>query len=133
MKTRLKTYGEFMKAITIVQGVHGGVKLICNKPYQYVLLETHVKPWNSKETRKSFLVRLYIKNIIWKMNVSKFIQRIEGFELLGRRVMHGEQVAVIVNAQEGVNQETGEAVTMLTITTMHSTTPIKILSTLIQL
>lgn len=132
MKTRFKTYGEFKKAITIVNAIGGGIKIICNLK-NYVLLETQYKPWNTKDMKTTFLVRLYIKEVLWKCQLSKFIQRTEGYELLGRRVMVGEQVAVIVNKVDVVNSETGEPDINLTISIMHRNTPTHILASQIQL
>ena len=116
MRSRYRTFGEFMAGITIVNGETGGVKIICSLK-NYVLVETKVKPWISPATRKAYLVKLYFKLILQHIALSKKIQRIIGYEMLGRRVFYQEQVAIIADAVEVVDQDSGEMTYKLRIFT----------------
>lgn len=79
MKTRLKTFGEFEKQITIVHRPKGGIKIMCSLK-EYVIIEKDIKPWNTPDTRMTFLANLYIKEILLSINPSK------GYP--GRKVMN---------------------------------------------
>jgi len=114
MLSRPKTFGEFYKGITIVHRENGGVKIICKRG-EFVILETRYKPWNSRDTKTTFLINLYIKEVLSKVDLSKKIKRPEGFELLGKRCLHNEQLLIICGWEEMANTETGEIVKMLTL------------------
>ena len=114
MTSRPKIFSEFMAGITIVHRDNGGIKIIC-KLKDYVLLESRFKPWNTPDMRKTFLANLYIKEVLLKINISKYIQRPEGFELLGKRVLYRDEVVVICSWKELVDKETGELTKILTL------------------
>lgn len=132
MRVRLKTFGEFVKGITIAHKEDGGVKILCQRK-GFLMLETNFKPWNTKDTRKSFLVKYYIEEILWKCNPSKKISRIEGFELLGKRCMYCDTLGVIMDAWDVVDKETGETDTKLIIVTRLRTAPFETLKSNVQL
>lgn len=114
MQSRPKTFTEFQKHVVIVNRPGGGVKIVC-KLKDYVILETKLKPWNTPAMRKTFLGNMYIKQILMTVNEMKHIKRIPGYELLGRRKLYHNTPVVICDAVEGVNPETGEMQTMVTI------------------
>ena len=68
MRTRYKTYGEFLKAITIVHRKEGGVKIICSLK-RFVLIECNFKPWKTDQTKKTFLARVYIDEVLKKVKL----------------------------------------------------------------
>lgn len=134
MKTRLKTFSEFKKGITYVSLLNGGARIFSSiSPRPTVLAESRTKFWNSKETKKGYLLHLYINHVIWKADPSKKITRIEGFELLGRRIMHNDIIAVIIQAQDVVNTDTGEVDVKLLVCNKLSTNTFTILKSSIQL
>lgn len=135
MRTRYKTYGEFLKGITIVHRKDGGVKVIC-RCKRYVLASMDMLPWNTKKTRTSFLVRLYINEVLRRINVSPKIERIEKFVLLGTRCLIGGDLCIIVNAYQVVDAETGEVDDQLlafNVGNPFRTAPFKILKSKVKL
>lgn len=133
MKTRLKTFGEFEKQITIVHRPKGGIKIMCSLK-EYVIIEKDIKPWNTPDTRMTFLANLYIKEILLSINPSKRIPRQEGYELLGARCMYNDEMVVICSWRELVDKNTGEITKMLTLAgRWRSPTPFKVLISEVQL
>lgn len=120
MKTRLKTYKEFLAGIIMVNTTDKGVKFVCKKK-NYVMLHAQVKPWNTVATKKSFLVRLYIKEIVQKINPSKKIARIKDFELLGGRCAYNGRTMIVCDKYEGVDPETGNMDTVLVVVHLSRT------------
>lgn len=118
MQARPKTFSEFQKQVIIVNRPGGGVKIIC-KLKDYVILETKLKPWNTPAMRKTFLGNMYIRQILMRVSEMKHIQRPPGYDLLGRRKQFRSQPVVICDAFEGVNPETGEMQTLVTICYIH--------------
>lgn len=131
MKTRLKIFTEFVNGLTIAYS-ETGCTIVC-KLKRYVLLDVKYRPWVSPQTRKGFLVKMYIEEILWKANPSKLIQRIHGFELLGRRCMHRDELSVVVDAADMVNPETGEMTKQLTIANHWIKHPFKVYETDVQI
>lgn len=116
MKSRYKTFSEFTSAIKIVYRSNNGVKIFCMvKGKEYVILETGYRPWNSEQTRRRFIIRLYIREILSKHSMNKRITRIEGFELLGQRCLYLDQLHIICSSEDLVNTETGEITKKLLI------------------
>lgn len=107
MKSRYKTYIEFLEQTKVVHRPGGGIKIFCEKNIS-MILESRFKPWNSPETKHSFLVKLYIREVLWKQELSKKIARIEGFEWLGKRVVYKKHLSVVCDTGEVVDPETGE-------------------------
>lgn len=134
MTTRFKTYREFLSGLEIVYCEGDAVKIICNlKPKRYVMEHFAIKPWNSKNTQRYFLVKLYIEKILWAINPSKFIQRTAGFELLGKRVMYMEALAIVLDAVQVTHPDSGEVDEEFTISNHSRTHPFKILKSQIQI
>ena len=133
MTARPKTFNEFLKRITIVSTEAKGCKIICDLK-RYVLVECRTKPWNTPDTRKTFLANLYIKEILLRVNMSKKIKRPEGYELLGAKCMMNDNVYTICGWREVVDRDTGEIIKQLTLTgRWNSPTPFKVLINQVQL
>jgi len=117
MRTRYYTFEEFLKHITIVsrahKGIHG-VMIVC-KLKRYVLIKTEFPLWNSKFTRRSYLAKLYIAEVLRKKNVSLKIARIPGYELLGRRCTRRGDTLIICGHWDVVDTDTGELDTQLLV------------------
>jgi hypothetical protein len=130
MKARYKTFSEFMKDIKIAHEPPD-VLIVCRNHILY----RGAKPWNSQRTRKTFLARIYIKEVLQKKDVSKLIKRIEGYELLGKRCLHNDFLAIICGTQEVVNTETGEMQIMATVVSVNAyrNDPFKVLLNQLQL
>ncbi|MBP8982243.1 MAG: hypothetical protein KBG19_04330 [Bacteroidales bacterium] len=136
MKSRFKTYSEFVSAIKIVYRSNNGVKIFCMvKGKEYVMLEIKYKPWNSELTRNSFLARMYIKEILSKHTIGKHIKRKDGYELLGHRCLHMDRIYIICGSEEFVNTQTGELTQKLLIVNAAAAheRPIKIFINQVQL
>lgn len=118
MKTRYKTYSEFTKQILIVEitegALRGGVSIICRQQ-SFVILKTKFKPWNSKQTKRCFLSKLYFKEVLCKHVVSQLVPRIEDYQWLGRRVSYQGSPFVVVDGWEGAHKDTGEVLRCLRI------------------
>ncbi len=124
MQARPKTFTEFQKHVVIVNRPGGGVKIVCTLK-NFVILETKLKPWNTPAMRKTFLGNMYINQVLMRVNEMRHIQRTPGYELLGRQKLYHNTKVVICNAVEGVNPDTGEMQTLVTIchmTTYHNST-----------
>lgn len=133
MNIRFKTYSEFLSATQIVYRSNNGVKIVCRiKGKEYVVFESKFRPWNTDMTKNGFMVKLYISEVLWGKSISKKITRRPGFELLGRRCMYHERMAVICSAEEMVNKETGEVMQRLTLAHKNER-PFKIMQNQIQL
>ena len=132
MKSRYKTYKEFIESITLVHDQQTGYKIICNLK-SYVVVQSKVKPWNTPETRKSFLVKLYITQVLQKHTMSKRFPRIEGYELLGRRCMYNDYICIVCDSVELVHRETGEVKNQLTLFGDNRSNPFKVLINQVQL
>lgn len=132
MRARVKTFGEFVKAITIAYTQSNGFKIICNLK-NYKLCESSVKFWNTPHTRKTFLAHLYIENILWKHTLSKTFPRKEGYELLGRKCFYKDNLAIVCDAIDVVNKDTGEVIKQLSIVTTNRQHPFKVLITEVQI
>jgi len=132
MQTRFKTLSEFYKSITLINRPGGGIKILCRRN-NHIIVETKTKPWNTPDTRHYFLVKLYIREILFGKNVSKRITRITGYEFLGRRCMYKDDICVIISWVEGVNSQTGEVMYNFTISKGEQNHPFDVLSINIQL
>jgi hypothetical protein len=132
MKVRFKTFSEFGKGLRLVHCDDGGVKLVCYRTNR-VVVQSPSKLWSSKDTRKSFLVKLYINEVLWKANPSKLIQRIKGYEILGKRVMYNNMVAVVADSFEAVHKETGEVQEILVIVNNWRVNPFQVLKSRVEL
>lgn len=121
-----------MKAIVISHTQSGGYKIICTLK-KYLLCESRQKPWNTPLTRKTFLAKLYIEEILKKHTMSKLIRRIDGYEYLGKRCLYKDNVCVVCDAVEVVHQETGEMTYLLTLVNNNRTQPFKILIAEVQI
>ena len=133
MKLRPKIFSEFMLGIQIAYPHGGGVKIIC-KLKSYVLVDTKHKPWNTPDTRRTFLANLYIKEVLLKLNISNKIKRIKGFELLGKKCFYREELLTICSWKEMVDKETGEMTKQLTLAGRFLTpTPLKVFINEVQL
>lgn len=130
MQLRFKTYSEFLKGITIAYS-ENGCTIIC-KLKSFVLLDTKFKPWDTPATRKSFLVKMYAKQVLAKCNPSKKIKRIPGYEMLGKRCMHQDELSIICDAVELVDTQTGEQVMQYTIFNHWVGHPFKVFENQIQ-
>jgi hypothetical protein len=115
MNIRFKTFSEFMNGIKLVNRPAGGIKIVCGIGDRYVLLESKFKPWNTPDTRRIFLVKMYLKEVLEKANPSKKIQRVPGFELLGKRCLYRDAVSIICDAVDMVDPDTGEMTKRLKI------------------
>ena len=137
MQTRYKTFSEFIHSTRIAykqSSGANGVLIVCKAHLNsQVLFENKFKPWNSEATRRIFLIKLYIKNILLAINVSKHIRRMAGYELLGKRCLYRDHVSVICDAWEVVNQETGEVSKKLSISNELYNHPLDLLITEVQL
>lgn len=125
MKSRFKTWSEWQKGIKVAK-MGRRVLIYCNLN-KITILDSPVRPWNSRETHTSFMVKLYFKEVLLKHAMSRQIERIPGFELLGARCLYRDRIYVVCQAAEVVNQETGEVDVKLTIFSDHLTHPIKVL------
>lgn len=114
MTARPKTFDEFIRAVTITYNAAHGCKIICNLK-KYVVAECKTKPWNTVATRRTFLINLYIREVLLKSNLSKLMQRPAGYELLGRRCMYGNDIVTVCSWEELVNTDTGEVTKRLTL------------------
>lgn len=133
MTTRPKTFNEFVKAITIVYNASSGCKITCNLK-RYVLVECRVKPWNSVSTRRTFLINMYIREVLLKTNIPKCIRRPAGYELLGKRCLWRDQVVTVCAWVELVNPQTGEVTKELTLAgRWHTPVPFKAMENEVQL
>lgn len=129
MRLRYKTYLEFAQQIKIVNRIFGGRTIVCSLN-DAVVLKTPTKPWNSPQTRKSFLVKLYIEQVLQKINVSEKISRMPGYELLGKRFKRNGDTLIIVSSVEVVDTSTGEVdeeLLVKNITNPFRLSPFKIL------
>lgn len=109
MRSRYKTFKQFFEGIRIAYDSDGGCTIIC-KLKNFVILKTVSKPWNSKETKIRFLIRLYFEQVLEKINLSKKIQRIEGYELLGKRCYEGDYLYIICDCWDSTDVDTGETI-----------------------
>lgn len=133
MNCRPKLFSEFKSGIRIVNRAGGGIKILCMRD-KFVMLESKFKPWNSVETRMTFLKNLYIKEILQKINLSKKIKRPEGFELLGARCLYNDEVLIVCAWKEMVDPNTGEVTKQLTLAgRWRSPAPFKIMMNQVQL
>lgn len=133
MTSRPKLFSEFLKGITVANTSNSGCKIICNLK-QYVLVDCKFIPWNSKDTKRTFLSNLYIKEILMRVNLSKKIRRPGGYELLGARCLYRDQMLTVCGWQELADKETGEIVKQLTLAGRFGTpVPCKALITEVQL
>lgn len=114
MKARFKVFSEFIKGITIAFDDKGGCTIICDLK-KYVLLKTNVKPWHSVKTKQQYLMKMYFAEVLEKHTIHKNIQRIKGYELLGKRAYHADQLFIICDAQEMVEKTTGEMTHQITM------------------
>lgn len=89
-----------------------GVIITCMKN---VLVKTTIRPWNSPDTRSSFLAKVYIEHVLQKKSLPDNIMRIEGYELLGKRCSYKEHTIIICSTKEMVDTETGEMITRATV------------------
>lgn len=131
MKTRYKLYSEFLASIHIANIARR--TLIYCKYGNKIIFDSPFKAWNTSDMKRIFLIKLYIAEILYKKNLSKSIERMEGYELLGRRCMYADHVAIIVNKEEVVNKETGEVLCQLLISNDNRTHPFRVLSNEVQL
>lgn len=131
MKVRFKKFSEFVNGITIAYG-DTGCKIICNLQ-NYVLLDVKFKPWSSPKTRQIFLAKMYMNEVLAKANPSKKIQRIEGYQYLGKRVMYRDQLSIICDAIEMVDPETGDMTTQIKIFNSRLSHPLKVFINEVQL
>ena len=133
MQSRPKTYGEFESGFMIVNRPGGGVKMI-TKRKGFVFFESKLKPWNTPAMKTTFLKRLYIAEILMRVNLPAKIRRPEGFELLGARCIHRKERVVICAWKELVDSETGEQNKQLTLSgTWRTGAPYKALLNEVQL
>ncbi len=130
MRTRFKTFSEFTKQITIARRLFGGRLIVC-KVNKTVLIKGP-DLWNSERTKKSFLVKLYIDEVLKKKEISPKIRRISNYELLGLRMQYKRDTVVVADAWEVVDAATGEVGMQLlvaSITNPFRTQPYKIVVT----
>lgn len=132
MRSRYKTYAEFVKRIAIGRTQEKGFVVFCSLK-KYKIVESKTQLWNTEDTKKTFLARLYVNEILRKLNLSKIIQRINGYELLGRRCMYNDKLCIICGWQQMVNTETGETKLQVTLVNDIRNTPFKIFIDQIQL
>lgn len=122
MKTRYKTFAEFMKTSKIAYD-NKEVIIACLRTVLY----RGQRPWNSPQTRKSFLAKLYIKHVLQRKNISLLVQRIEGYELLGKRFIYKRHEVIVCSTQEMVDTDTGEILIMAILVADHRPQPFKLL------
>jgi len=134
MKSRYKTFGEFHRDVREVHSTTGGFKLVCYlRGKEYVVMSLKSKPWNTPQTRKTFIARVYVDEMLWKCHLSRKIQRIEGFELLGRKVNYNDHLSVICNAVDMVNPDTGETRKQIVLVNSFRSIPFKVFLNQVQL
>lgn len=133
MRSRYKTFAEFKKQITIARRLFGGRLIVCNlDAATKVLVKSSGDLWNSKRTKKSFLVKLYIDEVLKKKELSPLIRRISGYEFLGLRMQYKKDTVVVADAWEVVHTGTGEVgmeLLVASITNPFRTQPYKIVVT----
>lgn len=126
MRTRYKLFHEFSNEIKIAyRTANGGkgVAIVCRKN---ILLSTKFKPWNTQETKRTLLIKLYIETVLAKINVSEKISRMPGCEWVGRRVQYKNKLSIVVDAKEMVDIDTGEIVQKLWLWNDLRTVPFSI-------
>jgi hypothetical protein len=133
MRARFKTFAEFMEAIKISGKTTDGASGMLISCRNHVLCESKYRLWNSEMTKRAFLIKLYIREVLQKKNLSRNIVRIKGYELLGRRCFYNDFIAVICGWQNVVNTETGEVSVMLTLVNANHINPFKVLINQVQL
>ena len=122
MKTRYKIFSEFLKQAKVGYA-NNEVVIVCKNNVLY----KGQRPWNSPETKKSFLAKLYIKYVLQRKDISSKIQRIEGYELLGKRYNYKSNITIVCATEEVVDPDGGEVLIMTTSIAEHRTQPFKIL------
>lgn len=114
MTIRFKTFTEFNKRLLIVNRSDGGVNLVCRNP-PLVVQSCVARPWNTPDMKKTFLVRLYIHEVLIRGGKLPHIKVAPGFEWLGKRCTYNEQEHVIIDAVEAAHKETGEMIMLFKI------------------
>lgn len=135
MRTRYKTFQEFIAQIRIVKRNSGGILITCNLK-RYKVVESRCPLWNSDNTQHSFLVRCYIDEILRKKCLSEKIQRMTGVELIGKRFTYKRETCIVVNTYPVVDKNSGEletAIVVMSITNSFRYDPFKLLKSEIQL
>lgn len=131
MRTRYKTFAEFKKQITIARRLLGGRLIVCKRG-KTVLIKSRADLWNSERTKKSYLVKLYIDEVLKKKEISPLIRRISGYEFLGLRMQYKKDTVVVADAWEVVDTATGEVCMQLLVSNLTNkfiTQPYKIVVT----
>jgi hypothetical protein len=114
MKTRYKTFGEFLRDTYVAHNDAGGVKIICRKK-PMVVKEYGFTPWKTKHSKTWHLVLVYIKTVLVEYELSNKIKRIPEYELLGKRCTYKGIMHVIANSWDGSHKETGESIKLLSV------------------
>lgn len=113
MRSRLKTFDEFLKKARIIyRDDCTGVIITC---MNNVLVRTTIRPWNTKATKHTFLAKIYIEEVLKKRALPDNIMRVPGFELLGKRCTFKDNTVIICSTREIVDTETGEMITKATV------------------
>lgn len=133
MRSRFKTFGEFTKQIKIAYRTGEGKQGLVIAYRKDVIFKHDYKPWNSEATKKTFIAKLYIKNVLVPRPLSNRIARIEKYELLGKRCMFNDYLHIICDAEGVVNTATGEVGTRILIYDPVLNTFKKVLTTEVQL
>ena len=115
MTARYKTFAEFMRGIKVAYRVFGGCTIVYTAGKKKMLQRYNVLPWNSKETKRTFLARMYVNKILSQFEIANKIRRPEKYDLLGRRCKYHGDKCVIVNAVQVVDTSTGEVDEQLTL------------------